>query len=50
MHFLIPAIIAQIFNPFAEVVIPIGIPGKVAKAENEIHPVTAKNKIRKYSV
>ena len=32
-HFLIPAAIAQIFNPTAELVIPIGIPSKEAKAK-----------------
>ena len=31
--------IAQIFNPIEEIVIPIGIPSKEAKAEIEIHPV-----------
>ena len=30
---LIPTVIAQIFNPIAELVIPIGIPTKEAKAE-----------------
>ena len=29
---LIPAVIAQIFNPIAELIIPIGIPIKEAKA------------------
>ena len=38
-YFLIPAVIAQIFNPIAELVILIGIPIKEAKAEIEIHPV-----------
>ena len=31
LYFLIPAVIAQIFNPIAELVIPIGIPSKQAK-------------------
>ena len=31
----IPAVIAQIFNPISELVIPIGIPSKEAKAEIE---------------
>ena len=31
--FLIPAIIAQTFNPIAELVIPIGIPSEKAKAK-----------------
>ena len=33
--FLIPAVIAQIFNPISELVIPIEIPSKEAKAEIE---------------
>ena len=40
------AVITQIFNPIAELVIPI----KIAKAEIEIHPVTAEAKIRKCSI
>ena len=39
LHFLIPAVITQIFNPVAELVTPIGIPTKEAKAEMETHPV-----------
>ena len=31
LYFLIPAFIAQIFNPIAELVIPIGIPNKKQK-------------------
>ena len=50
LYFLVPAIIAQIFNPIAELVIPIGIPSDEAKAEIELHPVTTKAKIRKCSV
>ena len=46
--FLIPAVITQIFNPIAELVIPIGIPCKEEKAE--IHPVIAETKIRKCSI
>ena len=38
LYLLIPAVIAQIFNTIAELVIPIGISSKVAKAEIEIHP------------
>ena len=45
--FLIPTTIAQIFNPIAVLVIPIGIPTKEAKAEIEIHPEA---KIRKCSI
>ena len=41
LYLLIPAAIAQIFNPIAELVISIGTPSKEAKAEIEIHTVTA---------
>ena len=37
--FLTPVDIPQIFNPIAELVIPIGIPIKEAKGEMETHPV-----------
>ena len=47
LYFLIPTAIAQTFNPIAELVIPIVIPSKEAKAEIEIHPVIAEAKIRK---
>ena len=50
LYFLIPAVIAQIFNPNAELVLPIGITSKDAKAEIEIHPVIVKAKIRKCSI
>ena len=39
LYFLIPAVFTQIFNPIAELVNPIGIPIKEAKAEMEAHPV-----------
>ena len=42
LYFLIPVI--------AELVIPTGIPNKEAKAEIEIHPVTAVAKIIKWSM
>ena len=45
LYFLFPAAIAQIFNPVAELVIPIGIPIKEAKAEIEIHPVNVEAKM-----
>ena len=45
--FLIPAVIAQIFNPIAKLVIPIGIPSKEAKVEIEIRPVIAETERRK---
>ena len=50
LYFFIPAAIAHFFNLIAELVIPIGMPNKEAKEETEIYPVTAKAKIRKYSV
>ena len=48
--FLIAAVIAQILNPIAELLIPIGIPSKEAKVEIGIHPVTVEAKIRKCSI
>ena len=50
LRFLIPAVIAQIFNPIAELVIPIGIPSKEAKVEIEIHPVIVEAKIMECSI
>ena len=50
LYFLIPAVVAQIFNPTAELVIPIEISIKEGKAEIEIHPVIAEAKIRKCSI
>ena len=49
LYVLVPAGIAQIFIPIAELVIPIGIPTKEAIAEIEIHPVIVEAKIRKCS-
>ena len=50
LYFLIPTVIAQIFNPIEELVIPIGIPTKEAKAEVETHPVIVQAKTRKCSI
>ena len=50
LRFLIPAVIAQIFNPIAELVVPIGIPSKEAKVEIEIHPVIVEVKIMECSI
>ena len=44
------AVIAQIFNPIAELVIPIGIPIKEVKEEIEIYTVIVEAKIRKCSI
>ena len=49
-YFLTPAVITQIFNATAELVMPIGIPAKEAKAEMQTHPVTVETKISKYSI
>ena len=46
LYFLIPAIIVQILNFIAEVIVPIGIPSKEAIEEIEIRSVTAETKIR----
>ena len=50
LYFLIAAVIAQIFDPIAELVIPIAIPTKEAKAKIEVHPVIVEPKIRKCSI
>ena len=50
IDFLIPAVIAQIYNPIAELVIPTGITNKKAKSEIEIHLVISEVKIRKRSM
>ena len=49
LYFLIPVVIIHIFNPIAELIIPIVIPTKEAKAETETHPLTAETKISKCS-
>ena len=50
LKFLVLAVISKIFNPIAELVVPIGIPSKEAKAEIEIHRVAGEAKIRKCSI
>ena len=52
LYFLILPVIAQIFSPIAELVIPTGIPTKEKKAEIETHPiiVEAKKEIFQYSL
>ena len=50
LYFLILPVIAQIFNPIVELKIPLEILIKEAKAEMEIHTVTAKTKVRKCSM
>ena len=49
-YFLIPAIIAQVFNVTVELAISIGIPIKEAKVEIEVHPAIVEAKIRKCSI
>ena len=46
LYFLIPAVIALIFNPTSKLVIPIGITIKEVKAEIEIHPAIEEAKIQ----
>ena len=50
LYFLTSANIAQILNPIAELVLPIGIISKKAKGEIEIHLITAEAKIGKCSI
>ena len=50
LYFLIPAVIAQTFNPVAESVVLIGKLIKEAKAKMERHPVIVKAKIRNWSI
>ena len=49
MYFLIAAVIAQFFNPIAELFIAIGIPTKKAKAEIETLQVNVEPKIRTFN-
>ena len=49
-YFLIPAVIAQIFNHIAELEILITIPINEEKAEMKTHPVIVEVKIRKCSI
>ena len=50
LYLLIPAVITQLFNPIAELVMPVGIQAKKAKAKIEVHSVTAEAKISKCSI
>ena len=49
LYLLVPEVIAQIFNPIVELVIPIRKSIKEAKTEVEIHPAIVEAKIRTYS-
>ena len=48
LYFLIPAVIAQIFNPTTEHVMSIGIPTKEVKTKIERHPEITEIKESKY--
>ena len=48
LYFLNPAVVAQIFNPIAELEISMGIPIKEEKPEMETHPVIVEAKIKKF--
>ena len=50
LYFLTSAVIVQIRNPIAELVLPMGIINKKAKGEIEIHLIMAEAKIRKCSI
>ena len=50
LYFLIPAVTAQIFNPIAELVIPIRIPVKEVKVKIKVHTVVVGANIRKCSI
>ena len=50
LYFLIPAVIAQIFNTIPGLVIPIGIPTKKAKGAIETYPVIVEDKMKKCSI
>ena len=49
-NFLILVIIAQIFNSIVELIIALEISTKEANVEIEIETLTAKTKVRKYSI
>ena len=49
LYFLISAVIAQMFIPTAELVIPTGISTNEANAEIETQPVTVQARINKFS-
>ena len=50
LYFLIPEVIAQIFNQIAELLILLGILTKEQKVEMETHLVIVEAKIRKCSI
>ena len=50
LYFLIPAVITQTLNPFAEPVIPIGIQTKEAKEKMESQTVIVEVTVSKWSI
>ena len=50
LYFLTPTVIVQIFNPIAELIIPIGILKKDAKRTFETHVVIGEAKESMYSI
>ena len=49
LYFIIPEVIAQIFNPTEELLIPIEMRTNEGNAEIETQPLTAETKIRESS-
>ena len=50
LYFLIPVVITQILSLIAELVIPVEMPTKEAKAGMETHPVIGETAISKCSI
>ena len=49
LYFLIPAVIAQLFNPTAELVMSTAMASNEVNSEIETHPLIAETKPRKCS-
>ena len=50
LYLSISAVIAEIFNPTAELAAPTKVPTNEPKAETETHPVIAETKISHWSM
>lgn len=50
LYYLIPAVIAYVFNPPEESAIHIGVPANKTKAEIETKPATVETKMHKCSM
>ena len=50
LYFLIPAVIAQVFNPVVELAVPLGILTNEPKEEMETHPVIVETTISEWSI